>query len=255
MGDLPVERLRHGTHPFTCTGVDYFGPMTITVARRNENDALFTCLTTRVIHLDSMIMALRRFAARRGTPRVALEATLRERRPREVLHTLLLEAEHIVNSRPLTNLTDNAEEEALTPNHFLIGHSCGAVRIGAFTDEELVGRDTWKTTQLLADHFWKRWLQEYLPTLLPRRIDGHTDRAHNLREGDIVDIVDPTLPRCKWPRGRVKTTHPGVDGRVRVVDVSTKAGVLRRPASRIVLLVPTEPPRREIGATARGGEL
>ncbi|CAK1547419.1 unnamed protein product [Leptosia nina] len=328
MGDLPEERLRHGTHPFTCTGVDYFGPMTITVARRNEKrwGALFTCLTTRAIHLelvptlstDSMIMALRRFAARRGAPRVlysdngtnfiganrelkeawealakdnlateaeklgvhwkfippgapnmggawermvrsikvALEATLRERRPREeVLHTLLLEAEHIVNSRPLTNLTDNAEEEALTPNHFLIGRSCGAARIGAFANEELVGRDTWKTTQLLADHFWKRWLQEYLPTLLPRRIDGRTDRARNLREGDIVYIVDPTLPRCTWPRGRVKATHPGVDGRVRVVDVSTKAGVLRRPASRIVLLVPMESPGQEIGATARGGEL
>ncbi|CAG4990913.1 unnamed protein product [Colias eurytheme] len=169
MGNLPLERLQHGAFPFTCTGVDYFGPMTITVARRHEKrwGALFTCLTTRALHIelvptlstDSMIMALRRFAARRGMPKniysdngtnfvgakkeikeavenmkiqglateagkigvtwkfippgapnmggawerlvrsvkVALEVTMKERYPREeVLHTLLLEAEHIV---------------------------------------------------------------------------------------------------------------------------------------------------------------
>ncbi|CAG4942698.1 unnamed protein product [Colias eurytheme] len=56
---------------------------------------------------------------------------MKERYPREeVLHTLLLEAEHIVNSRPLTHLIENQDEEMLTPNHFLIGRSCGASRIG-----------------------------------------------------------------------------------------------------------------------------
>ncbi|GBP48108.1 hypothetical protein EVAR_74613_1 [Eumeta japonica] len=57
--------------------------------------------------------------------KTALAATLRERSPREeVLHTLLLEAEHIVNSRPLTEVdVEPAEAESLTPNHFLIGRS------------------------------------------------------------------------------------------------------------------------------------
>lgn len=324
-GDLPAERLRHGAHPFTCTGVDYFGPMVITVARRHEKrwGALFTCLTTRAVHLelvptlstDSMIMALRRFAARRGMPKTlysdngtnfvgaskelrealdtmkhedlvmeaekigvlwkfippgapnmggawerlvrsvktALDATLRERYPREeVLHTLLLEAEHMINSRPITNPADNPEEEALTPNHFLIGRSCGAARLGSFADRELVGRDTWKTTQRLADHFWKRWLREYLPTLLPRRISGHPEDASQLKEDDVVLIIDSSLPRCTWPRGRVLRTYPGPDGRVRIVDVETKGGVLRRPASRLVVLVPAESPSQDGGASHEG---
>ncbi|CAH2089646.1 unnamed protein product [Euphydryas editha] len=78
-GNLPIERLMHGNPPFTCVGVDYFGPMTITVGRRHEKrwGALFTCLTTRAVHIeltpslstDSVIMALRRFAARRGMPK------------------------------------------------------------------------------------------------------------------------------------------------------------------------------------------
>ncbi|GBP24674.1 hypothetical protein EVAR_15880_1 [Eumeta japonica] len=101
--------------------------------------------------------------------KTALAATLRERSPREeVLHTLLLEAEHIVNSRPLTEVDiEPAEAEGLTPNHFLIGRSCGAAAAGHFDDNVLLGPANWRTCQRLADHFWQRWLREYLPTLVP----------------------------------------------------------------------------------------
>ncbi|XP_072931828.1 uncharacterized protein [Epargyreus clarus] len=309
MGNLPLERLRHGEPPFTCTAVDYFGPMSITVGRRHEKrwGALFTCLTTRAVHVelaaslstDSMILALRRMAARRGMPKTifsdndtnfvgankelqealaslnkedlittaermsirwkfippgapnmggawerlvrsiktALAVTLKERHPKEeVLHTLLLEAEHLVNSRPLIEADEDNEEGALTPNHFLIGRSCGT-RLGTFTDEDLTGRRTWRTAQRLADHFWSRWVKEYLPTLIPRRVDARAARR-DLQCGDTVLIVDSTLPRGAWPRGEVVRTFPGPDGRTRVLEVRTTGGVLKRPSSKLVLLVP-----------------
>lgn len=309
-GDLPEERLRFGEPAFTCAGVDYFGPMTVTIGRRHEKrwGALFTCLTTRAVHLElvsslsssSAILALRRMAARRGTPKTifsdngtnfvgankelrealeslkkeevvdeaekmgikwkfiapgapnmggawerlirsiktALEVTLREKQPKEeVLHTLLLEAEHLVNSRPLVErLQDN--EEALTPNHFLIGRSSGLPRIGVFSDGDLLQRRSdWKTAQRLADHFWARWLKEYLPTLLPRRIDG-THAPRDLQVGDAIIIADSTMPRGTWPRGEVIRTFPGPDGRVRIIEVRTNGGILRRPSSKAILLVP-----------------
>ncbi|GBP16370.1 hypothetical protein EVAR_91782_1 [Eumeta japonica] len=53
-------------------------------------------------------------------------------------------------------------------------------------------------------------------------------------EGDIVLIVDSSSPRYSWPRGRIKKTYPGPDNQVRVVDVETTGGVLRRPTSKIV---------------------
>ncbi|XP_072936553.1 uncharacterized protein [Epargyreus clarus] len=309
MGNLPLERLRHGEPPFTCTAVDYFGPMSITVGRRHEKrwGALFTCLTTRAVHVelaaslstDSMILALRRMAARRGMPKTifsdngtnfvgankelqealaslnkedlittaermsirwkfippgapnmggawerlvrsiktALAVTLKERHPKEeVLHTLLLEAEHLVNSRPLIEADEDNEEGALTPNHFLIGRSCGT-RMGTFTDEDLTGRRTWRTAQRLADHFWSRWVKEYLPTLIPRRVDARA-ATRDLQCGDTVLIVDSTLPRGAWPRGEVVRTFPGPDGRTRVLEVRTTGGVLKRPSSKLVLLVP-----------------
>ncbi|CAG4944692.1 unnamed protein product [Colias eurytheme] len=186
--------------------------------------------------------------------KVALEVTMKERCPREeVLHTLLLEAEHIVNSRPLTHLIENQEEEMLTPNHFLIGRSCGASRIGQFENWELVGRETWKSVQRLADHFWQRWIREYLPTLLPRKISGKMSGA-DLKVNDIVMIVDANLPRCTWPREKIIHVYPGPDGRTRIIDVETTVGVLRRPTSKIVLLVPGSL-KTDIGAMHEGEDV
>ncbi|XP_058816793.1 uncharacterized protein LOC131680088 [Topomyia yanbarensis] len=78
MAPLPVQRVTPHRRPFSYTGVDYFGPVTVTVGRRNEKRwvSLFTCLTTRAVHLEvvhslktqSCIMAIRRFACRRGMP-------------------------------------------------------------------------------------------------------------------------------------------------------------------------------------------
>ena len=80
MADLPVARLAHSTNPFSHCGLDYFGPMTVTIGRRREKrwGVLFTCLTMRAVHLeiadslsaDSAIMAIQRMTARRGQPSV-----------------------------------------------------------------------------------------------------------------------------------------------------------------------------------------
>ncbi|XP_063834897.1 uncharacterized protein LOC135084084 [Ostrinia nubilalis] len=78
MGDLPQARLAHHQRPFSHCGLDLFGPLEVAVGRRREKRycVLFTCLTVRAVHLevvasltaDSLIMALRRMAARRGWP-------------------------------------------------------------------------------------------------------------------------------------------------------------------------------------------
>ncbi|XP_058128532.1 uncharacterized protein LOC131292812 [Anopheles ziemanni] len=79
MGSIPKERLAISQQPFTYTGLDYFGPMYVTVGRHEEKrwGVIFTCLTTRAVHLevarsltaDSCILAIRRFMTRRGAPR------------------------------------------------------------------------------------------------------------------------------------------------------------------------------------------
>ena len=302
-GDLPAARLAHHQRPFTFTGIDYFGPVNVSVLRRTEKRyvALLTCLTTRALHLevvhslsaDSAVMALRRFVARRGTPteiwsdngtafvgaskelrelygspmsqyaansgikwrfippgapfmggswerlvrsvKTALRVTLKERRPRdELLVTLLAEAEALINSRPLTYVASGAAEEALTPNHFLLGSSWGSPASVSLTDQDLFGRLEWKKAMRLMDHFWRRWVQEYLHTLIPKRT-APVSHA-NIKVGDVVIIVDGNLPRGTWPKGRVASVFPGKDGAVRVAEISTAAGLLKRPTKKLVRL-------------------
>lgn len=317
-GDLPQARLDPFHRPFSNCGVDYFGPMMVKVGRRREKrwGALFTCLTSRAVHIelvaslstDSAIMALRRMAARRGWPRVmysdngtnfrgadqelraayeewlpalkdegllhrmewrfippgapnqggvwermvrsvkaALSATLREKAPaEEVLQTLLTEAEFSINARPLTHVSVNpADPEALTPNHFLLGSSIGLPSTGPCDEAD---RRVWRASMALADHFWRRWLREYLPTLVPRG-EPQSD-VRPLQVGDVVLVVDSTLPRNTWPMGRVERTHPGPDGGVRIVEVRTRTGVFRRPVSKLVVVL-----RKEATQAALGGEM
>ena len=77
MAELPTER-HHASTAFANVGVDYFGPFTVTIGRRNEKRwcCLFTCLTVRAVHIkiipkldtDSCLNAIIRFIARRGKP-------------------------------------------------------------------------------------------------------------------------------------------------------------------------------------------
>ena len=79
MAELPAERLAAQQFPSSFTGVDYFGPVTVTVNRRSSKrwSFMFTCLTTRAVHMeivssistDSCLMAISRFIARRGQPK------------------------------------------------------------------------------------------------------------------------------------------------------------------------------------------
>jgi transposase InsO family protein len=82
MADLPVERLADRTYPFAHTGVDYFGPFEVRFGRKTFKRwcCLFTCLTTRAVHIevchsldaDTCVMAIKRFVARRGQPQTLI---------------------------------------------------------------------------------------------------------------------------------------------------------------------------------------
>ncbi|XP_055622147.1 uncharacterized protein LOC129765749 [Toxorhynchites rutilus septentrionalis] len=78
MAALPVQRLQPYRRPFSSVGVDYLGPVNVSVARHSEKRwvVVFTCFVTRAVHLEvsgslttqSCLMAIRRFMNRRGPP-------------------------------------------------------------------------------------------------------------------------------------------------------------------------------------------
>lgn len=147
----------------------------------------------------------------------------------------LIEAENIVNSRPLTFVPlANKDAEALTPNHFLLGSSNGTKPPGRYSEADLISRSTWRKSQYLANEFWKRWVMEYLPTITRRT--KWFKNIKNIAVGDVVVIADENLPRNTWPKGIVLSVTLGKDNIVRRAKVKTQFGVLERPVVKLAVL-------------------
>ena len=78
----------------------------------------------------------------------------------ESLQTLMVEAESIVNSRPLTTYETTCKEtpDLLTPNHLLTQKSQVVLPPpGVFQRADLYSRKRWRWVQHLANEFWQRW--------------------------------------------------------------------------------------------------
>jgi hypothetical protein len=157
----------------------------------------------------------------------------------EVLRTVLSEAQGIANSRPLCpNSDDPRDMEPLTPSHLLLQRPAINLPTGNFDEADLYSRKTWRQSQVLSDHFWKRWLHEYLPTLQQRQKWLRPQR--NLAVNDLVILVDENVPRGHWLLGRVTKVFPGRDGLVRVAEVKTKTNIFKRPISKLCFLEAAE---------------
>ncbi|XP_055590641.1 uncharacterized protein LOC129742723 [Uranotaenia lowii] len=327
MAPLPAVRLTPFIKPFTHTGIDYFGPQMVKQGRSLVKRwvALFTCLTIRAVHLEtvtglstqSCVMAIRRFIARRGAPttiytdngtnflgannllkdqirnahegcasvftnaqtrwyfnppatphmggpwerlvrsvKTAMDAIAdHPQHPSdEVFETVVLEAESIVNSRPLTYVPlDAAESEALTPNHFLLYGNIGINQPQKpLMVADRVLRDSWNLTQTLVNKFWIRWVKEYLP-MLTRRTKWFSP-TKPLKAGDLVIIVDERK-RNGWVRARVVSVITTPDGQVRRAVVRSASGESTKSVTNLALLDVAAPPIRVPGCKQDPPEL
>ena len=157
----------------------------------------------------------------------------------ETLHTYLCEVECILNNRPLIPVSSDPRDDLpITPNHIL--HLSCVMPVGDTPREsDLNGRRSWKQAAYLADQFWRRWRSQYLP-LLQTRPGPNTRSRANVKVGDIVVLVDDSVPRGVWPLGRVEETYPGGDGKVRSVKIRARGTTFLRPITKIVKIVTTD---------------
>ena len=85
------------------------------------------------------------------------------------LETTIQEVEAVVNSRPLTFVSDEVDNP-LTPAHFLLGHSGGFYSTGVCqslvnSSEDL--SDKLELRKTLLDQFWTMWTSDYIRNLPP----------------------------------------------------------------------------------------
>ncbi|XP_059216147.1 uncharacterized protein LOC131994043 isoform X2 [Stomoxys calcitrans] len=309
MAPVPVDRITPYVRPFSYTGLDYFGPVNVTIRRRKEKRwvALFTCLTIRAVHLeistdlssDACLLCIRNFINRRGVPvmirsdngtnfvgiakelqgtsnfldindsfrssmtalgfkwvyntpnnpseggvwerlvqsvKKALYAMLKEHAPKlETLQALLMEAENMVNARPLTHIPVSPDDsEPLTPNHFILGCPNSTHTPAPFEPRLMCLRKQWRVLQNMKNGLWNQWVREYLPDLTRRT--KWCLPSQPMKVGCLVFLCDGELSRSQWKRGRVIQLFHGKDGVARSAEVRTSAGVYRRPVSRLAVL-------------------
>ncbi|GBP81351.1 hypothetical protein EVAR_6209_1 [Eumeta japonica] len=220
---------------------------------------------------DSMIMALRRFMARRGQPdtlysdhgtnfvgaaaelsraRLEIEERMSDEATTRAIRWLRIPPrphmggswERLVRGRICCELStahtyrSSRVTTALTPNHFLLGSAAGRWQPGHFDTSEECSRKQWRAVRRSQRCSGRDGCENTSPRC--RDVTSGQGRPP-IKVGDAVVITDPALPRNTWPRGIVERVYPGIDGQVRVVDIRTAHGRLRRPTARLAVL-PTE---------------
>ena len=152
----------------------------------------------------------------------------------DILRTFFCEAESIVNSRPLTKMSDDPNDDLpLTPAHFLMTGDGPDLSIGQFSIADKYRR-RWRYIQHLTDVFWRRYVNQYIPEL--QRRQRWTDNKPNFKIGDLALLVDENTPRRLWPLGLVVDVNMGRDELVRSVRVKTRSTELVRPITKLVAL-------------------
>ncbi|XP_062701721.1 uncharacterized protein LOC134285252 [Aedes albopictus] len=152
----------------------------------------------------------------------------------EEMSTVLVQIESVLNSRPLTPCSDDPNDlTAVTPAHFLVGRQMQSIPEPSYTNMKLSTLTRWQLVQATQQHFWKRWLAEYLPELQKRQKWFKTTQ---IKPGALVLINDPNAPPMQWQLGRIIEAHPGSDNITRVVTLRTARGECKRGVTEISLL-------------------
>lgn len=150
----------------------------------------------------------------------------------EEFNTLLTQIEAVLNSRPLSPLTEDPDDlDVLTPSHFLMGCQSAIIPEPSMTHIPTSRLSRWQLLRQLLSNFWTKWSKECLQRYYAMY---KWNRAiPSLEPGTLVLVTDERYPPSKWPLGRVLETHPGADGLTRVVTVRTQTTTLKRPIVKI----------------------
>ncbi|XP_033234454.1 uncharacterized protein [Drosophila pseudoobscura] len=151
------------------------------------------------------------------------------------LHTVLVDVEAVLNSRPLVVDSGSPNEgEVVTPAHLLVGRTLVSLPPESELprpDSSLSYLQRWQLVSAIKQRFWRDWSRDYLLSLQQR--GKWSEEVANLEPGRVVAIHKDNVPLQMWLTGIVEEAIPGADGKVRVAVIRTKAGVYKRSIHRL----------------------
>jgi hypothetical protein len=157
----------------------------------------------------------------------------------EEITTLFAQVEAILNSRPLCPLSSSPNDLLpLSPGHFLIGRPLTALPSPNVRNTKEASLRRYARIERIRQHFWTRWQKEYVSELQQRT--KWKLNTSKLNIGDMVILQEDNVPPLCWRLGRVTQLFPGADGIVRVADINTMKGCVRRPLVRLCPLPSNE---------------
>ena len=150
----------------------------------------------------------------------------------EELRTYLTEAEKILNDRPLTRMGSHVKDPVpLTPSDLLLLKRNSADT--AIADDNPL-RKRWTIVQDLANKFFERFTDEYLPALQER--SKWIRKRRNIQANDVVLVVTEEVKRGQWPLGLVIEPIVSDDGLVRSAIVKVGNKEFKRPVNKLIFL-------------------
>ncbi|XP_075160007.1 uncharacterized protein LOC142233105 [Haematobia irritans] len=151
----------------------------------------------------------------------------------EQFSTLLARIEGVLNSRPISAMTEDPSDlTALTPGHFLRGSPLLALPEPISPKLSLINK--WTKLKALHHQFAIRWKEDYLKAMHKRY--KWKSPTPNLKIDDLVVVIDDLLPPYEWLLGRITKTYSGSDTKVRVADIRTASGTITRPIAKLCYL-------------------
>lgn len=149
----------------------------------------------------------------------------------EELATVLTQIEACLNSRPISEMSNDINDTAaLTPGHFLIGSALKMIPERNIVDTRSSALTRWQQVQQRVQSFWKIWRQEFYGRLQQRE-KWHKEIEYKI--GEFVLVVDECSAPSLWRLGRIVEIHPGEDKITRVASVRTENGVVLRPITKL----------------------
>ncbi|XP_070518841.1 uncharacterized protein [Cardiocondyla obscurior] len=272
---LPVDRIK-GAAVFEVIGVDFTGPIYLKGGKKAWI-CLFTCAVFRALHFElvtslstaALLMAIRRFIARRGRPSViysdngtnfvGLNNMLKDLNFEKLARTLAMEQIQWKFNPPAAAWWGGFWERL---NRVLKQLLRRTLKKSCLDYEEMstVLLDCETVINARPITFLSNSEQNISPITpsmflqeikdigvldldkieksdLPKRQlihrKSHIKIVNNVEIGDLVLIENENAKRINWVTARVKELIPGKDGNVRVVRLTTAKGELVRPIQKI----------------------
>ncbi|XP_055936594.1 uncharacterized protein LOC129966206 [Argiope bruennichi] len=148
----------------------------------------------------------------------------------EEMITVLCDCESIINSRPLTYISErDTDFVPLSPSLFLQDiREVGVPDCDAADHKSLSKRIKYRLA--LQKDLRKRFRSEYLGSLIQR---PKLQNKSIISVGDVVLVGNDNQKRINWPLGRVTEIIPGKEGITRLVRLKTALGEILRPIQRL----------------------